>query len=34
MEYPGQKSRLEKYLKGKQQGVQINEDAIYIKQVL
>ena len=33
MENKEQKSRLQKYLKGKQQGVKINEDASYIKQV-
>ncbi|XP_046603816.1 voltage-dependent calcium channel subunit alpha-2/delta-3 isoform X1 [Neodiprion virginianus] len=31
MEHPEQKSRLITHLKGKEQGVQINEDAIYIQ---
>ncbi|XP_039304426.1 voltage-dependent calcium channel subunit alpha-2/delta-3 isoform X8 [Solenopsis invicta] len=33
MEHEEQKSRLQKYLKGKQLGVRINEDAIYIQQL-
>ncbi|KAK2575608.1 hypothetical protein KPH14_011312 [Odynerus spinipes] len=33
MEHEKQKSRLEKYLKGKRLGVRINEDAIYIKKL-
>jgi len=33
MEHEDQKSRLQKYFKGKQLGVRINEDAIYITQV-
>ncbi|XP_020292815.1 voltage-dependent calcium channel subunit alpha-2/delta-3 isoform X2 [Pseudomyrmex gracilis] len=33
MEHGEQKSRLQKYLKGKRLGVRINEDAIYIKQL-
>ncbi|XP_018059590.1 PREDICTED: voltage-dependent calcium channel subunit alpha-2/delta-4-like isoform X2 [Atta colombica] len=33
MKHGQQKSRLEKYLKGKQLGVRINEDAIYIQQL-
>jgi hypothetical protein len=33
MKHEEQKSRLQKYLKGKQLGVRINEDAIYIQQV-
>ncbi|XP_044586306.1 voltage-dependent calcium channel subunit alpha-2/delta-3 isoform X1 [Cotesia glomerata] len=32
MDHPEQKSRLQKYLEGKREGVRINEDAIYIKQ--
>jgi len=33
MKHKEQKSRLQKYLKGKRLGVRINEDAIYIQQV-
>ncbi|XP_043503016.1 voltage-dependent calcium channel subunit alpha-2/delta-3 isoform X1 [Polistes fuscatus] len=33
MKHEKQKSRLEKYLKGKRLGVRINEDAIYIKKL-